>query len=184
LWIIVAIWSFLFIYCLIISKQIKVRKITAYLLFPAVSFWVFWKLTSVPFVVEDSAESLIRDVLPMFNSGNFRLNSLVNILKFFSHQLFNMRTWGGVGLGVTAVVIYRLLRKPTLDLRMIIIFLSGIASLFIVICMYYALAFDSVYDIGWWLNGGFNRMIMPSMCLLWVGVLLFFSADLDQDMKA
>ncbi|MFO8035526.1 MAG: hypothetical protein R6U57_02730 [Anaerolineales bacterium] len=183
-WTIVVIWGFLAIYNLIILRQSKIRKMTAYLLFPAVSFWLLWKVTSVPFAVEDSVETVIRDVLFMFSRGNFCLSNLVNIFKYFSHQFFNMKTWGGVGIGLTVGIIYRLLGRQITDWRIIIIFLSGMASLLIVIGMYYTLAFDSTYDIGWWLKSGFNRMIMPSMCLLWVSVLLFLFSDIDHNMKA
>lgn len=129
----------------------------------------------MPFAVEEGAASIVGDAFRSVSRGDFRFDSLLYILGYLGRQLINMKTWGGVGIGLVAGIIYFFVGKPASDRQIRTVFLSGIASVFLITGMYYIFAFDTTHDISWWLNSGFNRMIMPGMGLLWVGMMALFS---------
>lgn len=176
-WFILGISIVLILYGVIASRHSEIRKNLTCMVLPAILFWGFWRLTSMPFAVEDGAVSMVGDAFRSVSGGDFRFSSLLYILGYLGRQLINMRTWGGVGIGLVVGILYFFVGKPALDEQIKTVFLSGMASVFLIIGMYYIFAFDTTHDISWWLNSGFNRMIMPGMGLLWVGMMSLFSKD-------
>lgn len=133
--------------------------------------WVGWKVTSSRFyVVIDPVEGNIEKLVHQFSLSNFHQGEFILILKYFLRLLYDFQTWGAVGLGSLIAIIGFFLSAHKPDSKLWILWMTSVSSLVVIIVIYYVFAFDQVHDMDWWLGGGFSRMIMPGMTLLWVGV--------------
>lgn len=159
------IWLFL-------SGELKhVRKVWLVSIIPLL-VWAGWYVTSSRFytgnlLVEGNFERLIQQLsIGIFHQGEFIL-----ILKYFLRLLYDFKTWGAIGLGFLLVIGGFLLSAYKQDRRIWIFLMTSASSFTVIIALYYALSFNQVHDVEWWLGGGFSRMIMPGMVLLWVGIV-------------
>jgi len=142
-----------------------------WLIIPPVLLTLIWKLTSSQFYLGvTEAESSLGLLITNFSQGIFRLDNVSAILLFLLKELFNYRTWGVIGLGLIAAALSSLYGKRKLSPGPSMIFLAAATVLSFVIAMYYILPLYRYPDIYWWLGSGFNRMIMPGVSLLWLGV--------------
>ncbi len=132
---------------------------------------VGWKVTSSRFYVGiKPVEGNLEKIVHQFSVGIYHLKDFSLILMYFLRQFSNFQTWGVVGLGslIAIVVYFRSAYKQ--DSKLWILLMTAASSFAVITAIYYVLAFDQVHDMEWWLGGGFSRMIMPGMTLLWVGV--------------
>jgi hypothetical protein len=134
--------------------------------------WVVWDVTSSRFytgnlLVEGNFERLIQQL----SSGVFHQGEFILILKYFFRLLYDFKTWGAIGLGFLLVIIGFLFSTYKKDSKIWIFLLTSASSFAVIIALYYVLSFNQVHKVEWWLGGGFSRMIMPGMILLWVGIV-------------
>ena len=156
---------------LFLTGELKhVRKVWLVSIIPLL-VWVGWNVTRSRFytgnlLVEGNFERLVQQLsLGIFHQGEFVL-----ILKYFLRLLYDFKTWGAIGLGFLLVIIGFLLSVYIKDSKIWIFLLTSTSSFTVIIALYYALSFNQVHNVEWWLGGGFSRMIMPGMILLWVGI--------------
>ncbi len=142
-----------------------------WLIIPPVLITLIWKFTSKQFYLGVAeAESSLNLLITNFSLGIYELDNVSVILLFLLRELFNYRTWGVIGLGLVAAAMFGLNGKRKLVPGSSMIFLAAATVLSFVIAMYYILPLYRNPDIYWWLGSGFNRMIMPGVSLLWLGV--------------
>jgi len=159
---------------LVPNMQIKWRYLIVIFL-SLVIFWGLWKVTSIFYSIPEGVENLYKVALQEIVSGNLRLSSLAFMLSFLGRQAIHFQTWGSIGVGLFLSALLYLTRGREINQREGWFFLIGFLNVVIVIGIYYIFAFDSRYDISWWLNSGFNRMVMPGMILIWLGTILYIS---------
>jgi len=157
---------------LFLSGEIKqVRQVWLVSVIPLL-VWTGWYVTSSRFytgnlLVEGNFERFIQQL----SLGNFHQGEFILILKYFLRLLYDFKTWGAIGLGFLLVIIGFLLSVYKQDSKIWIFLLTSTSSFAVIIALYYALSFNQVHEVEWWLGGGFSRMIMPGMILLWVGIV-------------
>lgn len=163
---------------LLFSGELKhLRKIWLIVIAPLL-VGVGWKVTSSRFYIGiDPVEGNLEKIVQQFSMGIYHLKDFSLILKFLLRQLYDFKTWGVVGFGslIAILVFFMLAHKRDSKLR--ILLMTAASSLMVIIAIYYVFAFDQVHDMEWWLGGGFSRMIMPGMTLLWLGVAWLLLTD-------
>lgn len=155
------------------SAKINKSSISQYLwlIIPPVILTLIWKLTSRHFYLGVAeAESSLILLVTNFSQGIYKLDNISAIILFLLKELFNYQTWGVIGLGLIAAVMFGLYGKRNFIPGSSMIFLAAATLISIVIAMYYVLPLYGNPDVYWWLGSGFNRMILPGVSLLWLGV--------------
>jgi len=140
------------------------------LFFPAFIFWGFWKVTSIPYQIENGAGGMLDEVIRTIGRGELRITSLGRVLWFFFRQLFNIHTWAVLGIGLALAILTKGQKRTYDRHRTRFIKYAGLITVVTIIFMYYAFGFGPIYDLDWWLGSGFNRMILPGMTMLWIGI--------------
>jgi len=164
--------------CLLFSGELKrVHKIWLIVIAPFL-VGVGWKVTSSKFYIGIApVEGNLDKIIHQFSLSNFHQGEFVLILKYFLGQLYDFQTWGAVGIGSLIAILVFFLSAHKQDSELWILLITAASSLVFIIAIYYVFAFDQVHDMEWWLGGGFTRMIMPGMTLLWLGVAWLLLTD-------
>jgi hypothetical protein len=156
---------------LLFSGELKHLRKTWLIVIAPFLVGVGWKVTSSRFYVGiDPVEGNLEKIVHQFSMGIYHLKDFSLILRFLLRQLYDFKTWGVVGFGSLIAILAFFILAYKQDSKLRILLMTAASSLMVIIAVYYVLAFDQVHDMKWWLGGGFTRMIMPGMTLLWLGV--------------
>ena len=166
--------SLVFFHFLGTKSRIKRSHLIAILISP-ILFWGLWKLTIKPYSIPEGVENLSKEALREIISGNFHFSSLAFMLSFIGSQAIHFQTWGSIGVGLFLSALLYPMRGREINQREGWFLLVGFVNVVIMIGIYYIFAFDSRYDISWWLNSGFNRMVMPGAFLILLSTILYLS---------
>lgn len=101
--------------------------------------------------------------------GTAYLQSLIYVLKNYLFNLINLQVWGVLGFMVLSAIFgigsFVRFNWPTT-----LLVSCGMALTLSILVAYPLLASTPDIDISWWVNTGLNRMLMPGMTILWLGV--------------
>jgi len=163
---------------LLFSGELKhLRKIWLIVIAPLL-VGVGWKVTSSKFYIGITPlEGNLEKIIHQFSMGGYHLKDFSLILSFLLRQLYDFKTWGVVGFGSLIAITAFFLSVHKRDSKLRILLMTAASSFMVIIAIYYVFAFDQVHDMEWWLGGGFSRMIMPGMTLLWLGVAWLLLTD-------
>jgi len=163
---------------LLFSGELKhLRKIWLIVIAPFL-VGVGWKVTSSRFYIGiDLVEGNLEKIVQQFSMGIYHLKDFSLILRYFLRQIYDFQTWGMVGFGSLIAITVFFLSAHKRDSKLRILLMTAASSLMVIIAIYYVFAFDQVHGMEWWLGGGFTRMIMPGMTLLWLGVAWLLLTD-------
>ena len=167
------------------NPKIKILGKALWIILPPLLVYTFWLITKGKFYtginpVENTLKVLINEI----GKSSFHIDEMVQILRYLLTSLFDFQAWGMIGIGLIlaylSFVIFK--NKPELESRLFCI-VSALMILPIVF-MYYVFSYDLIYDIQWWLTTGFNRMVMPGMISLWLGIVLYISPKAREEAAA
>jgi hypothetical protein len=142
------------------------------LIIPPLLMVLTWEMTSNQFYTGVSqAESGFSGFLRSISQGEFQLKNVSAILGYLMQELVNFQTWGVIGAGLIMAVILGIKKRYSFSIQSSTLAIAAISSVTLIIGIYYLLPFYFNPDVAWWLRSGFNRMIMPSIALLWLGIV-------------
>ena len=132
-------------------------------------FWVILKANIYPVLA--NKESLINSAIYQFIQGNIHLGEAMVILRSLITSVFDIHTWGIVGMYFIITAMFYFMQFRHCRKNHFIITIIGFAMVVLILGMYYTASFDTTHSINWWVNTGFDRMMMPGIILLTVGVI-------------
>lgn len=146
---------------------------------PFVFYAVFWLLLYQQIYAgklpqNETMQKFIESIL----DGNWQIGSIIYLLQAFIKLMFDLQTWGFwtivIIMLMVSVLISRNFRSYSNYLAM-----SGLVCLIIVLGIYYFTAFDPQNDQSWWISTGLDRMLMPSLLLLYMSAVTTLSKEIN-----
>jgi len=148
------------------TNQIKTALLTPLLVYTA--FWVVASRAIYPPTARNS--ELVGTAIQQLTQGNLHLAELVYILRYFITQLFTASIWGVVGPGLLLLP-WLVLRTPAARRPIWLFALSaGLICVLLILGIYQLASYDPAQDISWWVSTGLERMALPGIVLLWLGI--------------
>jgi hypothetical protein len=152
---------------------------------PLVIFSLIWFLWSGGFMGEHAPDARQETSLAAFvnafqgfRAGFFHLVEARYLSGYLGQQLVTYRLWGVAGLGTLVLLLLGWTSgKPDRDVVFLLMCGGLIAG--VIWLIYFILSYDRVHDVSWWVATGLNRMVLPAICLLWIGAVTWFF-DLDK----
>lgn len=121
-------------------------------------------------------EGNLNNIFNEFILKNYHIEELFQITRYLVKLLFDFQTWGVIGVGFFAALIPIIRKYRKHDNVICILWLSSACCLLFICAMYYIFSYDKLTEMDWWLSGGFSRMVMPGMTLLWLGIIRVLSS--------
>lgn len=176
LWFSAAIYILIFTRLLTIDNPNKWRE-GLLIVTPPLLLTGIWIITKNQFyILVDPVEGNINSLMRNISEGAFHVKGLSRIVGYFLKNLFVFTSWGTIGIGIVAAILLTSISKPKTRQDNWFIWSVSIISILVVIGMYYVISYDNTAELEWWLTSGFNRMIMPGVVLLWLGIVNALSA--------
>jgi hypothetical protein len=116
----------------------------------------------------DLAAGALRQIL----AGNLHIQEAGFVLRAVFSGPFQIDTWGVLGIILVVVGVLYMIGRPRPAVSLSLLVLSeGILSAAIIAGVYFVASYDTTHDIGWWVNTGLDRMLLPAVWLIWLGGL-------------
>ena len=158
------------------SKKYRVMDLIWPTLLP-IFLVIFWKITSVRFYFGSSdIESTFSTFLTGLLNGKFELKNIYVIGNYLKTEFLNFQSWGVLGVSLILAVLLLLLRRIVVTREALQIVLVSISQILIICGIYFILPYGKQPDIDWWIRTGFNRMLLPGISILWVGLSIFLNS--------
>ena len=174
-----AVIVLLSILALIKRWGLGLRQVVA-LSLPLAVYQVYWLFIKPAVYSQTAAKAdLPLKALQQFAAGNLNIGSALYILRSLTLTVVDPRTWGVLGVLMVLAIILSfaaLTRQREAGLAA----LSGLVCVGAVLAIYQVTSYDTVHDISWWINTGFDRLLLPGFLLLWVGGLAGLNASWGQ----
>jgi len=157
---------------LIQRRRLPSLKALAALLAPLAGYGLFWALLKSAAYTQPAGRSdLLGNALFALSSGQWHLGEAGYILRKLAVSLFDPTEWGmwGIALLVMIGVYLRRGSRPRHPGASGLV-LAGIVCLSAILGMYYLTSYDTNHDISWWLSTGLERMLLPAVWLVWLGL--------------
>ena len=158
-------------------RHLPSLKQIALLLIPLIAYAAFWMvLKAAAYTRLPRQASLAENAIAGTLAGNLPLDEAAYVVRSLVAGLLSTSDWGVLGFALVLVFLVGLLafrqgarRRPGAA------WLLACGGFYIaaVIGMYILTAYDTVHDISWWVSTGLDRMALPAMILLWLGVVLW-----------
>lgn len=150
---------------------LTVRKMVS-LISPLLVYGIFWILLRVNiYPLLANKESLINSAIHNIFQGNIHLGEVWIVLCSLITSLFDIHTWSIVGLYLVITALFYIKQFRQWQENFCIIDIIGLVVVVSILGMYYITSFDPIHTITWWVNTGFDRMLIPGILLLWVGTV-------------
>jgi len=165
-WFILTLWLAIMLF----QRQLRDSLRVVFLLVaPLVIYTLFWRWLNIRiYSTLSSRPGMLTIALNEILGGNLKISNLLYILQSMFTQVFSFEIWGLLGIAIVFLLIVALFRRnPKID-RLIPI-LTGLLYTILIIVVYYFASFDIKHDVSWWINTGFERMLLPAVSLLWFG---------------
>ena len=151
---------------------------------PPILLVLVWLAASPDVYLRPMREASIRQAaLQQAIAGDLHLAQIITIGKYLLSQASDLRTWGVlipvILLLVTLGLAFKSHSRPGWML-----FILGVALVLPFLGVYWAASYDSRSDLQWWLNTGFNRMLMPGVTILWLAAWLAGSVVFESRLKS
>ena len=146
-------------------------KPLAYLLAPLCLYTLFWLVASrLIYPPSDRNSGMYQGAITQLMSGNLHIVEAEYILSQFFRDLVSLGVWGAVGFGL--LLLPWLGRRPSGEGGDPSLFsmAAGVCCILLVLGIYQLVSYSPGRDISWWVSTGLDRMAMPGIVLLWLGV--------------
>jgi hypothetical protein len=143
----------------------------AYLLAPLCLYTIFWLVASrLIYPPSDRNNGMYQGAITQLASGNLHIAEAGYILGEFFRGLLSLGVWGVIGLGL--LLLPWLGRRPPGERGnpWLLGVAAGICCIFLVLGIYQLVSYSPGRDISWWVSTGLDRMAMPGIVLLWLGI--------------
>jgi len=140
---------------------------------PLAGYGFFWMvLKSAVYTQPAGRGDLVSNALAAILAGQWHLGEAWYILRTLAVSLFDPTTWGIWGVALLPMVWLYLRKGRSRQPQAEGLVLAGIVCLAAMLGMYYLTSYDQNHDISWWLSTGLERMLLPAMWMLWLGLWL------------
>jgi len=158
-------------WAIFIARRPKPRRAAIALLAPLLVYTAFWVVASRAIYPSTARNSeLVGNAIHQLIQGNLHLAELAYILRYFITQLFTTSIWGVVGLGLLLIP-WLVLRAPAARHPPWLFAASaGLICVLLILGIYQLASYDPAQDISWWVSTGLERMALPGIVLLWLGI--------------
>ena len=146
-------------------------KPLAYLLAPLCLYTLFWLVASrLIYPPTERNSGMYQGAITQLVGGNLHLAEIAYILREFFRSLLSLGVWGLVGIGL--LLLPWLGRRPPNETGRpaLLTLAAGLCCLLLVLAIYGLVSYSPGRDISWWVSTGLDRMAMPGIVLLWLGV--------------
>jgi hypothetical protein len=144
----------------------------AFLALPLAGYALMWvALRGAAYTRPTGQGDMVGNALAAIYTGQLHLSEMVYILRRLVVDLFDPVTWGVLGVALLVAAWLSLRRRPRHS-QASSLALPGLVFLAAILGMYYLTSYDTTHDISWWVSTGLGRMLLPAVCLLWVGLFL------------
>ena len=159
------------VWIIFITRRPKPAQATVALMAPLLLYTIFWAAAARAIYPPTERNSeLISTAVQQFAMGNFHPSEMGYILRYFITQLFTPATWGVIGLGL--LILPWLGNRTSAAQRggVSFMFCAALLCLLLILGIYLLASYDPGPDISWWVSTGLNRMMLPGIALLWLGI--------------
>jgi hypothetical protein len=165
-------WSILILWLAIMLLQKRSQnrfRLILSVVTPLVFYMFFWYWINIRLYSDFSSDSgAISVAINQILGGDLRISNMLYILWSTIAQFFCFETWGLLGFAIFLLLFISLIRFNRKVDRLVPIF-TGVLYMALIIVIYYFASFDIKHDISWWINTGFERMLLSAVSLLWFG---------------
>ena len=153
-------------------KPPSIKQLAA-LASPLLGYGLFWVALKARVYTQPAGRSgLLGNAWQAVSSGQWRLGEALYILRSLAAGLFDPTTWGVFGVVLLVIALISLRKGRSRRAQVGQLALAGGICLVVVLGMYYITSFDTNHDISWWVSTGLERMLLPAVSLLWLGLYL------------
>jgi 4-amino-4-deoxy-L-arabinose transferase-like glycosyltransferase len=176
IWLVLVVVGILLFQQLILEGWKRIVPASLVLLLP-LTLELLWLLSRGGFYsgVENMGSNL-RIVLRSLRMGVFHFQELGVLADFLLKNLADVHSWGAVTAVLLGSLLLAIIRRGKVGPESASFLVAGFLTIVLISLMYYVFSFSEKYDLSWWLNTGYERMIMPGMVLLWIGAALLFNS--------
>jgi hypothetical protein len=156
-------------------KKRPTLKNTLAALMPVTCYLIFWQFISpIIYAGNDFNSTLFQTGIAQILNGVFRDAELVFILKAFIIDIFSLELWGLLFWILIPIGVVLLFSKRT-PAHLNVLIIGGGLNILAVLTGYYLLAFIDFQnkDISWWVSTGLDRLAMPGVLMLALGIILW-----------
>jgi hypothetical protein len=170
-WILSLLWlGMLLFYC----RSRKVYPFAVSLLIPQLLYLAFWQWLRIKIYTAQSPRSGVLEIAFMeIRRGNLQFTNLIYIIRSIFTNVINFEIWGVIGVGTLVLfvisIVFVIFNKREINICRSVPLLSGLVYILLIMVIYYFASFDRHHDISWWINTGFDRMLLPGVALVWFG---------------
>ncbi len=138
---------------------------------PLVVYGLFWSwLKSQAYTQPAARANLAAGALGQVLAGNIHIQEAGYVLRTILSGLFQFDTWGVLGIVLVIFGVLYLIGRPGPTISSSFLVLAvGILYAAIIAGVYFIASYDTTHDIGWWVNTGLDRMLLPAVWLIWLG---------------
>ena len=154
-----------------IAKRPKPVQAAIALLVPLLLYTAFWAVASKAIYPPTGRNSeLVSTAVQQLTQGNLHLTELAYILRYFITQVFTLTTWGVVGFGLLLLPWLGTRTSAAQRTAWIFTSIAGLICVLLILGIYQLASYDPGRDISWWVSTGLDRMMLPGIVLLWLGI--------------
>jgi hypothetical protein len=154
-----------------VVKRPRPAQAAIALLVPLLLYTVFWAVASQAIYPPTGRNSaLVSTAIQQLTQGNLHLIELAYILQYFITEVFTPTIWGAVGFGL--LLLPWLGKRTAAAQRTAWTFAigAGLICVLLILGIYQLASYDPGRDISWWVSTGLERMMLPGIVLLWLGI--------------
>jgi hypothetical protein len=155
------------------SKRLPSARQLIALALPLAGYACFWfALKATAYTRPAGRGDLLGNGVAAISRGQFHLGEAAYILRRLVIDLLDPASWGVLGIALVIVAWLYLRKKGPRQPQASGLGLAGLVFLVAVLGIYYLTSYDTAHDISWWVSTGLGRMLLPAVCLLWIGLFL------------
>jgi len=153
------------------SSSFRRQEIIFFFL-PVILYLVFWQITKAQIYPDPFRNSdLFSRAFNHLKQGDLHFEAIFYILAYFAQELLSLRIFGVVGLILLFSTLLVIVPRKNVPRTTWILITVGGMWVAMIVGMYYLLSFSSSHDLSWWVTSGFDRMVLPGLILLFLGVI-------------
>jgi hypothetical protein len=167
-WIVVAI---VVAWIIPVARKTGNLRSLAYLLAPLCLYTLFWLIASRQiYPPSDRNSGMYLAAITQISNGNLHPAEAGYILSRFFRDLVSHSVWGVIGIGLLLLPWLGSHPPAGRNNSWLLTMAAGLCCILLVLGIYLLVSYAPGRDISWWVSTGLDRMIMPGIVLLWLGI--------------
>lgn len=131
---------------------------------------VWWGTSGMVYQQGGWSDRTMRAGLAQILSGKINLDNSLFVLRSFLAGFVSFQTWGLFGLSLVGLILFLpFLYRRRKSINLLIV--TGLGMVAAILGLYLLLANDPASNPSWWVDTGLDRMLLPGLSLLWLGLL-------------